>query len=114
MSYIRHKMRNGKKYAYEVSSYWDAEMKRSRQKSIYLGCIEPSGELTPTGSKRYERESLILDFGDGFCLHHFLQQSELYKSLKDALSGAELMNVIPLIFYRISLASAMHNCEKWL
>lgn len=114
MSYIRHKTRNGKKYAYEVSSYWDADMKRSRQKTTYLGCVETTGEVIPKGTRRYERESYILDFGDGFCLHRFLQQSDLYKSLTEALPEALLSNVIPLMFYRMSLASAMHNCEKWL
>ena len=114
MSYIRHKIRNGKKYAYEVSSYWDATMRRSRQKTTYLGTVETTGEIIPSGHKRYSKESLILDFGDGFGLHGFLQQSKFYESLSAVFSKDELNEVIPLMFYRILLSSAMRNCAGWL
>ncbi len=115
MSYVRYKIRNGNKYAYEVSSYWDSELKRSRQKSTYLGTVGSSGEITPTGDrKRYAKESLILDFGDAFCLHAFVQQSKLFKPLSLTFNKKDLAHLLPLMFYRILLSSAMHNCDRWL
>ena len=114
MSYIRHKTRQGKKYAYEVTSYWDPEMKRSRQKTTYMGAVTEAGDILPRGQNKYIKESMILDFGEGFCLHRFMEQLPLYKTLGLVLTKKELKEVIPLIFYRISMASAMHNCERWL
>ena len=114
MSYIRHKTRQGKKYAYEVTSYWDPEMKRSRQKTTYLGAISETGSIIPVGQKKYVRESMILDFGEGFGLHRFLEQTPLHQTLRATLTKRELNEIVPLIFYRISMASAMQNCERWL
>ena len=113
MSYTRIKTRNGKKYAYEVSSYWDPQMKRARQKSVYLGAIEETGKIIPTGQKKLRKELLILDFGDGFCLHQVIKQSSLYDLLMDSCKG-KLRDVLPLIFYRMLTGSALYNCEKWI
>ncbi len=114
MSYIRHKTRQGKKYAYEVTAYWDSEVKRSRQKTTYLGAVSETGSIIPVGQKKYVQESMILDFGEGFCLHRFLEQIPLYQTLRATLTQKELNEIVPLIFYRISMASAMQNCERWL
>ena len=113
MSYIRHKTRQGKKYAYEVTSYWDPEMKRSRQKTVYLGAVSDTGSIIPVGQNKDVRESMILDFGEGFCLHRFLEQTPLHQTLHATLTQKELNEIVPLIFYRISMASAMQNCERW-
>ena len=71
MSYIRYKTFGNKEYAYEVTSYWDREKKRSRQKTIYLGQVidKKKGDY-----RRLEKkvsavdDELILDFGDAFCI----------------------------------------------
>ena len=101
MSYIRHKTRQGKKYAYEVTSYWDPEMKRSRQKTTYLGVVSETGSIIPVGQKKYVREFMILDFGEGFCLHRFLEQIPLHQTLRATLSQKELNEIVPLIFFSI-------------
>lgn len=113
MSYTRIKIRNGKKYAYEVTSYWDPKMKRSRQKSVYLGTVEETGKIVPVGRKKLGKELLILDFGDGFCLHQVIKQSSLYEPLIESCQG-KLRDVLPLIFYRMLTDSALYNCEKWI
>ena len=40
MSYIRHKTIKNKKYAYEITAFWDKELKQSRSVSKYLGPVE--------------------------------------------------------------------------
>jgi len=113
MSHTRIKVRNGKKYAYEVTSYWDPQMRRARQKSIYLGVVAETGGIVPVGENKSKQELLILDFGDGFCLHHALKQSSLYVPLMESLKD-NLRDVLPLILYRMSTGSALYNCEKWI
>ena len=40
MSFIRCKVFGKKKYAYEITSYWDATLKKNRHKSVYLGVVD--------------------------------------------------------------------------
>ena len=64
MSFIRYKKRDGRRYAYEVTAYWDKELKKSRQKAVYLGVVNDDGVIqTPS------TEKLQLDFGDTFLLN---------------------------------------------
>ena len=39
MSFIRYKKFGKQEYAYEVTSYWDLERKKPRQKQKYLGVV---------------------------------------------------------------------------
>ena len=104
MSFIRYKKRDGCRYAYEVTAYWDKELKKPRQKAVYLGVVNADGEIQKTST-----EKLQLDFGDAFLLHEFIKQQELFPTLTKV--GCD--ELLPLIFYRLCSQSAMYNASTW-
>ena len=55
MSFIRHKIIRGKKYAYEIKSYWDSEKKKPKQHSKYLGPVNDKGNIVKLVSKTKEK-----------------------------------------------------------
>ena len=114
MAFIRYKTLNGKRYAYEVTSYWDSELGQSRNKSKYLGVVDnSSNEITQFIKKPKELEKLILNFGDGYFLNQFIKKSEFYPALEKSLFN-RVPELLPLIAYKISTQSAMRNCQDWL
>ena len=67
VSFIQYKIIKNKKYAYEMTSYWDKEKKQSRSASKYLGPVDPDTNKIITVTKKPKgKERLILDFGDGY------------------------------------------------
>ena len=42
--------KNGQKYAYESTSYWDREKKRPRSRRTYLGKVDENGNILPKKS----------------------------------------------------------------
>lgn len=58
MSFVRYKTLKGKKYAYEITAYWDAEEKKSKQKSKYLGIVDAEGNIV-SGASRCTREGEV-------------------------------------------------------
>ena len=71
MSYTIYKTVKSKKYAYEVTSYWNAELKQSRRKTKYLGAVDGNDNITDKIERT--KEKLILDFGDGYLLNEFVK-----------------------------------------
>jgi len=110
MSFIRYKTVKGRIYAYEVTAYWDTELKKSRQKSEYLGIVEKAGD---TPQKKEIIQKLQLDFGDGYLLHKFIANLDCYKIIQDIFSK-KFPELLPLIYYRLCMHSAMYNAETWL
>ena len=107
MSFIRYKKRDNKRYAYEVTAYWDKELKKPRQKAVYLGVADDNGEI-----QKISIEKLQLDFGDSFLLNEFVKQLKIASVISDVFGHcSELM---PLIFYRLCSTSAMYNASTWM
>jgi hypothetical protein len=114
MSFIRYKTFNNKRYAYEVTSYWDTELKQSRSKSKYLGVVDSiTNEIKQFIKKPQSKEKLLLDFGDGYFLNEFIKKSVFYPALEKNLLS-RIPELIPLIAYKIITQSAMKNCQSWL
>ena len=111
MSYTIYKTVNNKKYAYEVSSYWNPELKQSRRKTKYLGAVDENDNIvTKEGSSK---ERFILDFGDGYLLNEFIKKLSIFP-LIDSLFSTKHKEIIPLICYRLCMQSAMYNAPTWL
>lgn len=107
MSFIRYKKRDGKRYAYEITAYWDKELKKPRQKAVYLGVVDDNGQVQKTSI-----EKLQLDFGDSFLLNEFIEQLSISPILKNTLERCS--ELLPLIFYRLCSQSAMYNASTWI
>ncbi|MDP2815782.1 MAG: hypothetical protein Q8O19_03790, partial [Rectinemataceae bacterium] len=65
MAFVRYRKSGKQEYAYEVTSYWDKEKKRCRQKVKYLGVVvdKKYGIFEKRLQKKYAVK-LFLDFGD--------------------------------------------------
>jgi transposase len=114
MSFIRHKVIKNRTYAYEVTSYWDKELKRTKTSSKYLGLVDlKTKNVIKFVKKERGKEKLILDFGDAYFLYKFITESKLYKNLEKVFFD-KYPEIILLIIYRLSSQSAMYNCEEWI
>ena len=122
MAFIRKKInKDGKIYAYQVTSVWDPEKKQPRSTSKYIGCVDIDGIIIPKGEKQKKKlqsnlgtiERLIQDFGDGFFIYESIKKSEIFTPLSDIfLLHPELVS---LMTYRICRpGGAMYNCQLWL
>lgn len=127
MSTIRYQKRGNKYYVYEVTQYWDKELKKPRQATKYLGHSETNGgeykktwaniktERSET-SERPERskgpERAILDFGDSFAINEVAKDIGLTDVIKGSF-GESVDSIMTLACYQIVEGSAMHTCEDW-
>ena len=112
MAFIRYKTIHGKCYAYEITSYWDKELKKPRTKSKYIGIVDSNTNKISTFIKKPKlSEKLILDFGDGYFINEIIKCSSLYSALENILTLVP--ELIPLIGYKIINQSAMRNCQNW-
>ena len=124
MSFIRKKRnKDGKIYAYKVTSIWDPEKKQPRSISKYLGSVDVDGNIIPSGENRKikqwenelktaEKERLIQDFGDGFFILESIKKSEIFVHMKQIVE--RYPELLLLMTYRICKPGAMYNCQLWL
>ncbi len=112
MTFIRYKRFGGLEYAYEITAYWDSKIKRSRQKSRYLGIVvnKEKGIFEKKWQTRMER--LILDFGDSYVIDHFLEHNG-FSNLLNTVFGSFKDVVLSLIYYRLCHNAAMMYAERW-
>lgn len=111
--------KNGRFYAYEVTSKWNPETKKYDRKSKYLGILTDRESRTyerrynkSSSSDTTEREKLILTYGDSYALSETLKNSELAGIFELALPN-EKDTLKALLFFRILVGSAMSNAETW-
>jgi len=124
MSFIRKKKnKDGKIYAYKVTSIWDPEKKQPKSISKYLGSVDADGNIIPSGEpqkirrwknelKTIEKEKLIQDFGDGFFILESIKKSEIFAHMKQIFE--RYPEFLLLMTYRICKPGAMYNCQLWL
>ena len=107
MSFIRYKKIGNKEYAYEVTSYWDPERKKPRQKTKYLGVVVDKEKKIFRKKNKERKEKLILDFGDVYLLNQFINRTKLF----DKFRNKDML--LTLIFYRLCYPSAMRYAKVW-
>jgi transposase len=107
---------DGKKYAYDMKSYWDKEQKKYRKKSVYLGRVidEESGayEKKQTVADTGNDSPLILNYGDTFSINSCLEQSAYAEVFKDVLPKQN-NTLMSLICYKLLRSSAMQYAQTW-
>ena len=129
MAYIRIKAnKQGKKYAYRITSTWDKEKKQARSTSKYLGAVDEDGNIipkkttrktqkkndavVPKQTKQTKQENLIQDFGNGYLLNNVFKASDIYGPLKPFIDKHP--ELLSLMTYRLCNPGAMYNAEAWL
>ena len=108
MPFIRYKTIGGKEYAYEITSYWDKEGKRPRQRSRYLGVVVDREKGIYVNPYKTSSEKLILDFGDSYFLVRFMESN-----MKDLYSYLLANGLLPLVLFRLTNRSGMSHAQPW-
>ncbi len=113
MTFIRYKKFGQQEYAYEVEAYWDPKKRRCRQRTKYLGvAVDKKKKIFERRSTKIKTEKLILDFGDAYLLHTFLEKSGLAKILRTVFSD-RAESFLALLSYKLCYCSAMRYAEEW-
>lgn len=115
MSFVRYKKFGNQEYAYEVASYWDSDLKKSRQKQKYLGVVidkEKGIFKKKMEDQSRTAEKMILDFGDVYLLQRFMKKCGLFDFLHDFFED-RADTLLSLVCYRLCYPSAMQYAETW-
>ena len=118
------KKKNGREYAYEVTSKWNKETKKYDRTTKYLGVL--TDKETRTYEKRYnvekpqqytykqqcEQEKLILKFGDIYALSEMFCKSEIGAVCKNVFPN-EYDILLTLVCFKILAGTALDNAETW-
>jgi hypothetical protein len=115
MATIRYKKRFNKWYVYELTQYWDKELKKPRQLSKYLGVAqEKDGPYTKPGAKLKPSicEKAILDWGDTYVIDQLSQNLNLKAIIEDSFGNID--SIMALICFQISEGRAMYHCQDWI
>jgi transposase len=116
MARIRYKKRGNKWYVYEITYYWDKELKKGRQTSKYLGNSDTEGgEYAKTGKQIFCKpkvEKAIVDFGDSFAINEIGKAIGLGQVVADSF-GDLADSVINLACFQIIEGAAMQSAEDW-
>lgn len=109
MAFIRYKQIGSNKYAYQVTSIWDKENKKTKKKSVYLGRLnEESKKIIPPREEKH-----ILDFGNTHAVYRVIEKSGFLSLLTDCF-GKKCDTILALICYQIFEGLAMCHATHWL
>lgn len=110
MSYIRHKTRGSKTYAYEITAYYDKKLKRQRQKTKYLGVV------TESGIERKRINSVprsVFDYGDVAVTYRLANDTKIADTLTEVY-GREVTNMLlALASNKLIRETALTNFKTW-
>jgi len=113
MSYIRYKRFGNKEYAYKITSYWDKEKKKPRQKSKYLGIVvNKAKQIFEKRVLKFKKEKLILDFGASYLLYEFMRKIKFIDIIEEIFRD-KAKELLALIYYRLCNSSAMSYANIW-
>jgi transposase len=113
LSFIRYKQRGQKWYVYKASNEWDKGLKKYKQVSVYLGIADVKGGAYQKQERLLSSqvESGIVDFGDGYAIAKFIQNSKLFAVMQECFD--DLDSIMSLICYQLTCGSAMYDCQDW-
>lgn len=116
MSAIHIKTIKGHEYAYEVTSYWDKELKKTRKKTKYIGrVIDKEKRIYKKLNKSKDdfSQSLILNYGDSYLIHKHFEKSPYHQVFCDILPK-HTDTLMCLIYHKLIKSSAMQYASTWL
>ena len=114
MATLRYKQRGTRWYVYELHQYWDKELKKPRQRTIYLGVAEEkNGPYSKPGRQTAVRiEQEILDCGDSYAIAAISKLIGLNDIIQESFGHID--SIMALVCFQITEGSAMYNCADWL
>jgi transposase len=108
-SFIRVKVINGRRYAYEVTPYYDKESKKIRQRSRYLGKYE-DGEIKRVRTRLPRR---ALAYGEFLPFMKILEELRITEMLQGLLPEHKANTLLVLALNRATSPVAMSNVKTW-
>lgn len=113
MTFLRYKKFGKQEYAYEIYAKWDKRTKKPIQTSKYLGVvIDKEKKIFSKLGRQKSQEQLILDFGDSYLLHTFLEKRKLIDIINSVFPSIK-ENLLGLIYYKLCYGAAMMYAETW-
>lgn len=113
MSFMRYRAIGNNEYAYSVEAYWDSQLKKSRQKTTYLGIvIDKDKGIYKRPRKENGGNELILDFGDTFMLDEVIKESPIYEVIRKTF-GTLSNEILALGYYKLCHPSAMSHAHNF-
>lgn len=107
--FIRIIERKGRKYAYEITPYYDPKIKNTRQKSRYLGIYE-DGEIKRVRTKI---PVCVFDYGEFLPLMKIIDELAIKKILTSYLSEKHAHTILVLALNRLINPVAVCNIRTW-
>ena len=113
MSFIVYKKFGKQEYAYEITSYWDRKKQMSYHKTKYLGVvIDKEKKQFERKARKKEIEKVVLDFGDAYLLHRFMEDIGIVQLIKNVFNH-DADKTLALISYRLCYCAAMMYANTW-
>jgi len=118
----------GRKYVYDVKSFWDKEQKKYRKRTVYMGpCLnEETKEYAPKKANavkacgctehsgfKSEQSKQIVRYGDAHLLWECFKKSKLFDALKKVLPPFS-DSFLAMVFYKIIEGDASCHAASWL
>jgi transposase len=115
-----HTKKNGAKYVYSVTSYWDKEKKASRNKQVCLGRLDEStGEVVPSKRKKSALESQesiigakVTVTGPMAVLGSVVEGTGLGRLLERSFPE-HYRQVLSLACFLVQKGLPLYRCETW-
>lgn len=95
-------------YVYEITSYWDKEQKRTRQRRVRIGKRDPV-----TGEIIKQQRPLSSEYGPVYFLWHILDRLGLVEALKAAFPDVA-RELLLLACFQVAEEQALYLCDLWL
>lgn len=108
-SFKRTKIINGIEYVYEITPYYDAETKKVRQKSTYIG-KDQDGTVKKVREKKVQD---VFSFGEFLPVQKVISQYKLQQFLAKELGKKQAEAVIALSLGRLFKGLSLNNIADW-
>jgi hypothetical protein len=117
-----HTKKNGTKYVYSVTGYWDKEKQAPRNRQVCLGKLdETTGEIIPSSrtARTAKRAASTPDvtatsriIGPYLVLRKLASDSRLETLLRNCFPGRH-EHILSLAFYIVQKGLPLYRCESW-
>jgi transposase len=102
---------NGQDYVYEITPFYDKELKKIRQKSVYIG--KYIGNLDDAKKVREKLPIRVLSYGEFVPLFDIISELNLYRILECQIGEKYTQTMLGLAMSKIVDSVGMYGVESW-